>query len=131
MKKFAKWVVLGVLVLPLNALAQLQFEHYDTTEFKNEIIVNAIGDYSASSIRKEISSKFIRGGMIDEAMKNSSFDKHRNVNRAGGVVKGEVIYRNSHRIFKKKDWGMQFKAGYQTFGGLLYSKDFFRTHFLR
>ncbi|NRA12343.1 MAG: hypothetical protein HRT57_10350, partial [Crocinitomicaceae bacterium] len=73
-----------------------------------------------------IISKFIKGGFIDDQMKDASFDKHGAINRIGGELSGEIIYRNyGTKIFKNKNWGMQFQGGYYTFGGALYSNDLF------
>lgn len=108
--------------------AQLLPIQYDTLKRNNEIIINTYGDYSGSSIERDISQKFLlTGGNIDSAMKLRSFDRHGGVNRFGVDITAELEYRayNLTPFKKNDDYGMVFKAGYTTFGGLLYSKDLF------
>ena len=110
--------------------SQMQIGTYDTIEYSNDILINGVVDYSANSIEKDIMSKFYKGGFIDEAMKDKSFDKHRAINRAGLDIGGDIVYRNyTTKIFKNKNWGMQFQAGYYNFGGVLYSDDLFGLAF--
>lgn len=114
----------------IGAFAQTLPSYYDTLERNHEIILSGGIDYSSSAIQKAITGKFIRGGFIDESMKNASFDRHGAINRIGLDASSELTYINyKSRIFKKKPWGYQIKAGYYNFGGMLYSQDLFGLAF--
>ncbi len=126
MRTFSKIVFSLALLFSQNLVAQLLPISYDTLEIKQELIINGGVDYYSSAIEKDIASKFIRGGFIDQTMKDRSFSKHGAVNRLGGVGLASIEYRNyNKRIFKKKNWGYVIKGGYDVFFGALYSKDFF------
>ena len=106
--------------------AQLIPEGYDTLSYSHEITVRGNLDYYGTSVQNDIISKFIRGGQITEENKDNSFDRHKAINRLGGIGEGEIEYRNYRKqLFKNKDWGFSVKAGYNVFAGLLYSKDIF------
>lgn len=106
--------------------AQLVHENYDTLSLSHEVIVRGNIDYYGTSIQNDILSKFVRGGQITETNKDNSFDRHKAINRLGGVGEGEIEYRNyTKHLFKNKDWGFNIKVGYNVFAGLLYSKDVF------
>jgi len=114
------------LLFSQSIVAQLLPISYDTLEIEHELIINGGVDYYSSAIEKDITSKFIRGGFIDQAMKDRSFSKHGAVNRLGGIGLGSIEYRNyNKRIFKKKNWGYVIKGSYDAFFGALYSKGLF------
>lgn len=122
--------ILAILytLLSFNFLnAQLLPIQFDTLKKNNEIVLSGYGDYSGSSIEKDISGKFLlTGGSIDSTMKLRSYDKHGAINRFGIDITAEMEFRAYNmNLFKNRDWGVVFKAGYTTFGGVLYSKDFF------
>lgn len=118
--------VFTFLGLTFFSSAQLIPEDYDTLVQSHELIVRGNVDYFGTSIQNDMISKFIRGGQITNEMKDNSFDKHRAINRIGGIGQGEIEYRNySPDLFKKRDWGISVKAGYNVFAGMLYSKDLF------
>lgn len=109
-----------------NVFGQLIPENYDTLKISHELIVKGNADYFGTSIQNDMLSKFIRGGNITEDIKNNSFDRHKAINRIGGIGEAEIEYRNYDKhLFKKKDWGFNVKVGYSIFAGLLYSKDLF------
>lgn len=113
-----------------NVSAQLIPENYDTLTLSHELIVKGNVDYFGTSIQNDLLSKFIRGGQITDDIKNNSFDRHKAINRIGGVGEGEIEYRNYQKhLFKNKDWGFNIKVGYNIFAGLLYSKDVFGAVF--
>ena len=110
--------------------AQLIPSSYDTLGVSHEIIFDGGVSYYGSSIQRDLSSKFIRGGFITDEIKNNSLAKHGAINRIGGVVNSEIEYRNfKSRIFKNRDWGYTIKAGYNIFAGAIYSKDLFNLAF--
>ncbi len=120
-------LLLGLLFLGLcvsEVQAQLLPLQYDTTERSQEIIVNAGGEYMGNAVQNQLANKFLFGGTITDEIKDASFDKHKAINRFGGVLNGEIEYRNYNVTpFKKKPWGMVIKAGAGVFGGVLYSDD--------
>lgn len=106
--------------------AQMLPTNYDTTRYEQSFSLASNIDYAASAINTDILKTFYRGGFIDDAMKDASFDKHKQVNRFGLIGLAELEYINyKKQIFKNKDWGFVVKAGYNSFSGLLYSKDLF------
>lgn len=118
------FLILGLTTVQVNA--QIVPIGYDTTILSQEFFLNAGIDYYGSSIERELASKFIKGGMITNEMKDNSFDRHKAINRLGLLAGGDVEYRNyTKKLFKKKDWGFLVKGGYNIFAGMLYSKDLF------
>ncbi len=117
-------------MIPSLLLGQFIPVGYDTTSIAQEIVVDGNICYSGTSIQKDITSKFIWGGFISEDIKDASFNKHRAVNRLGGVLSGQIEYRNfNKRLIKSKNWGYLIKGGYDVFMGALYSKDLFGLSF--
>lgn len=123
-------IILCVFVVSLFSeslvYGQLIPENYDTLKISHELIIKGTADYYGTAIQNDMLSKFIRGGNITEEVKNNSFDRHKAINRLGGLGLAEIEYRNyNKRLFKSKDWGFNIKVGYSIFAGLLYSKDLF------
>lgn len=113
-----------------SSWAQMIPIHHDTLERKGEIVLTGGFVYAGNSIQRELSSKFLRGGEITEAIKDASYERHGGVNRIGGILTGELCYSAFQlKPFKNKNWGVLFKGGYDIFGGLAYSKDFFGLAF--
>lgn len=127
MKGFKGLAILSFsLFVSQFSYSQFQMEVFDSVEYKQEIFVNGVANYSAWSIEKELLSKFYRGGVIDEAMKDASYEKHMAINRLGLAAGADLVYRNYQvKLFKNKNWGIQGVLGYQNFVGALYSKDLF------
>lgn len=127
MRQMKLSIVVFVLTLLANdAKAQLLPTYYDTIALGQEVILDGNVEYFSSSIEKDITSKFIRGGFISSEMKENSFDKHSGVNRLGGYGILDLEYRNYNiKLLKKKDWGLSIKGGYGSLGSVLYSKDAF------
>lgn len=99
---------------------------YDTLSHSHELKLDGSVDFYGSAVQMALTSKFIKGGFITEDIKNSSFERHKGINRFGGVFGGDIEYRNyTSRMFKNKDWGFVVKGGYHLFAGMLYSKDLF------
>lgn len=121
--------ILGSLVLLLavgKVQAQLIPVGYDTLTHHHEFFIDGGVDYYGTSVERDLLSRLLRGGMITEEIKDHSFDKHKAINRFGAVMGGEIEYRNYNaHIFKKKNWGFVIRGGYNTFAGILYSKDLF------
>lgn len=113
-----------------NAQSQLIPLRYDTLSYKHQVVLSGGLDYAANSVQRQLTSKFIRGGLITDEIKDASYAKHSGVNRFGGTFSGELSYAAYDvRLFKNKDWGLYVKAGYDVFGGVVYSKDFFGLAF--
>jgi hypothetical protein len=112
------------------ANAQMHLDSYDTLTKSQEISIQGVVDYSASSLQNQLTNKFIFGGEISTAIKDLSNEKHKAINRAGIDAGGEISYSNYDiNLFKNKDWGIRINAGYHNFGGVLYSKDLFGLAF--
>lgn len=110
--------------------AQLIPIGYDTLTRSHEILIDGGLDYYATSVENELLSKFIKGGLITEDIKNSSFERHGGVNRIGAVGGGTIEYRNYNKhLIKKKDWGWLIRGEYGIFAGALYSADLFGLAF--
>lgn len=104
--------------------AQLLPIQYDTLPRSQEIIVSGGVDYAGSALQNQLFSKFLFGGMITSDIKDASGARHKGLNRVGGYFSSEVEYRNYDiKLFKKRNWGMTFKAGTMAFGGGIYSDD--------
>lgn len=122
--------VIATVIIAGGSWSQMQIDFYDSLEYKHQIILNGNLDFSSSAIQNDITSKFYKGGFIDEQMKDNSFDRHKAINRAGADIGGELIYRIfTKKVFKNKNWGMQVQLGYHNFGGILYSDDLFGLAF--
>lgn len=120
----------GILIIALfgafGAFGQMYTDQYDSTAYHQEIGLEGIGDYGATSVRNAITNRFVFGGFIDSVAKQNSMDRHTGVNRLGLNAVGEVYYRNyDKRLFKNKEWGFEIAAGTNYFGGVLYGKDLF------
>lgn len=126
MRKTINIIFACLIVVGSTAIGQTLPAYYDTLQRGQEIVLEGGIDYYASSVQREVTSKFISGGLITEEMKDNSFNKHRAINRMGAVYGSELEYINyNKKIFKKKDWGFVVKAGYHGFAGILYSKDLY------
>ena len=102
----------------------------DTLVPKHEISLSGVADYASSSILNSMSNKLLYGGEITDAIKTASFDKHGVINRFGVNLQGEIEYRNTAAsLFKNHDLGYGIKAGYYSFGGVVYPKDLFGLAF--
>jgi len=118
-------VLFCALVGSQFASAQLLPIQYDTLPRSQELIVSGGVSYSASAIQNQFFSGLLFGGSLD-AIKDASDARHKGLNRVGGLFLGDVEYRNYDiKPFKKRDWGMVFKAGANAFGGAIYSDDAF------
>ena len=107
-------------------LSQSLMNYYDTLQLNHELIIDGNIEYFSSSIEKDITSKFYRGGFISSEMKERSLDKHGGVNRIGGVAQGDIEYRNYKlNLFKNKNWGIVVKGGSGNIGSAIYNKDAF------
>ncbi len=114
----------SILMWSISLNAQILPQGYDTLVTSQSYEIKGNLDFGATSIHNAISSKFYRGGFIDDGMKDYAFDKHKGVNRIGVDGKMELSYTNfDSKIFKSKPWGYVIKAGAYAFGGMLYSKD--------
>lgn len=123
-----RYTILIALVVLFGSIVHGQTlpTFYDTLQRGQEIVLEGGIDYYASSIKRDLTSKFVSGGLITEEIKDNSFKRHKAINRMGAVYGGEIEYINyNKRLFKKKNWGFVVKGGYHGFAGVLYSKDLF------
>lgn len=108
------------------ASAQLLPIQYDTLPRSQEIILYGGLSYEGSAIQNQLFSRFIFGDSITSQIKEGSDLRHKALNRVGAIAFTDLEYRNYNiKPFKKRDWGMLFKAGYNAFGGGVYSDDVF------
>lgn len=115
---------IGALFVSQVTSAQLLPIQYDTLPRSQEIIVSGGVDYAGSALQNQLFSKFLFGGLISSDIKDASDARHKGLNRVGGYFSSEVEYRNYDiKLFKKRNWGMTFKAGTMAFGGGIYSDD--------
>lgn len=98
----------------------------DTNVIKGEVVFTGIIDYSGTSIQNAMSDKFIYGGFIDESMKDASMSKHRQHNKLGLELNGEIDYRNYQidKLFNGK-YGYYIRGGYGGFASASYTDDLF------
>ncbi|GAB5419245.1 MAG: hypothetical protein Crog4KO_32890 [Crocinitomicaceae bacterium] len=117
-------------LLGFGAHSQMYMDQTDTTAFGQELSIQTIGDYGASSMQNGVVNRFFLGGFIDSTLKNNSMSRHSAVNRIGLNAGGQLVYRNANkRLLKKKDWGFEIAAGTNYFGGVLYGQDAFGLAF--
>lgn len=128
--KQMKWT-LGLVLLAGTSFAQEVLPTvYDTLIRSQEVIVSGVGEYSSTAIPNSFSSYFIRGGEIPDDEIDATLAGHQQLNRIGAWVQPELIYNNYNiRIFKKKEWGMQVKAGMLITGAGRYTDGLFGLAF--
>lgn len=113
----------------LKAQQLLPVQH-DTSDIEQEFILNGVFDYSATSIRNDLSRKLLLGGYISNEIKDRSFNDHSGINRFGGDASAEVEYRNyKTNLFGNGKYGFTVKGGYYNYLSVLYSKDLFGLTF--
>lgn len=99
---------------------------YDTTLYDHEIIVNGMGDFGSTSLRNDLTTKLLYGGLITDQIKDHSFSSHGEINRIGEELNAEFEYRNMKiNVFKNESMGFVIKGGYYSVGSAIYSKDLF------
>lgn len=117
-----------VFILFTSSLSAQQLPSFkDTTSYSgSSIIVSGNLDFNSTSVRNEISSKFIFGGFIDSEMKDNSLSKHKSVNRYGVDANGTIDYINYNiRPFKNIASGLVLRAGTNYIAGVQYPKHTF------
>lgn len=122
--------LISILFIGTIFSQQLLPVQHDTTHYSQEIILTGNGEYSATSLRNELVSKLFWGGEITDPIKQSSFSKHKLINRFGIDLNSEIEYRNFNiHLFNKPSYGIVLKAGAYAIGSAAYSKDAFGTIF--
>lgn len=124
MKMRLLFVVLLLFVFGQFTYGQLSPLTYDTIKRAHEFNWNSSVDYNSSSINRTLSSKFIRGGFIDETIKNDVSSKQKDMNRMGAFYGSEFEYRN-YNLNLFKDWGSLVKFEYGSLSGVNYTNDLF------
>lgn len=129
MMKIFYFVPLALLSFQVNGQFILPIID-DSIAPKHEFIFTGLADYSSSSILNQLSDMLLYGGEITDKIKTASFDKHGQINRFGFDLQGEIEYRNTSKsLCKNRDIGFGIKAGYYSFGGVIYPKDLFGLTF--
>jgi hypothetical protein len=97
----------------------------------NQLKINSELNYSASKVQNKFMDKFIKGGHIDEELKQLTFDRIDDNNTIGGVIGANVVFRDFNTVlFKKKPrYGYQIGYGYHILAGGSYGKDVFELAF--
>lgn len=127
--RFFLFISLVCVSFNMRAQQLLPIQH-DTNHIEQEFILNGVFDYSATSIRNDLSRKLLFGGFITNEIKDRSFDTHSGINRFGGDVSSEFEYRNYKTdLFGTGKYGFSVKAGYYNYLSVLYSKDLFGLTF--
>ena len=123
------WFLILAILFSIQGYAQqlLPIQH-DTNFVDQEFILNGVFDYSATSIRNDLSRKMLFGGYRTDEIKDRSFGEHSGVNRFGGDASAEFEYRNCKASLFGK-YGFNVKAGYYNYLSVLYSKDLFGLTF--
>jgi len=125
-------LLLLTLLSGFSTLAQVNFpnEVDTTTTAGHTIFINGQVDLQGTSVRREMFNTLIWGGVIDDAMKQRSFDKHDDVNRFGIASNNEFIYQNRNSCsFQRPNLNWGVKLGYSAVGAFTYGKDAFGLTF--
>ncbi len=122
-----KKITLGLVgvFFTFSMYAQFFPDYYDTLERKHEITLQGGGAFNSTSLQKELTSKFIRGGYITTEIKDASLEEHSRSNRVGVLGSVNLTYANYSSNILKEKWGYVLKAENSIFAGGVYSKDFF------
>ena len=122
------------LIFSFVGIAQnnMQVDFYDTLMTHGyQLKLNTELNYSASKMQNKFMDKFIKGGHIDEALKQKTFDRLNDNNTIGAVIGANLIFRDFKTVlFKKKPrYGYQIGYGYHILAGGSYGKDVFELGF--
>lgn len=118
-------------LLSLYSMGQqlLPIQH-DTIAEDHELILYGNALFGSTSVENALTNKFFYGGYIDTEIKNSSFDRHKGINRFGIDLSGELEYRNLKiDLLGNPNIGYSVKAGYYNYLTLLYPQDLFGLAF--
>lgn len=126
-----KLILMLFTVILSQAFGQLSMPvQHDTTLINHEIIFSGDSEYFSTSLRKGLGARLIRGGEITNDIKDKSFNSHKDINKMGKDIQGEIEYRNYKvNLFGSEKWGFLVKGGYSFIGGGVYSKDLFGLAF--
>ncbi len=121
-----KVLLLLTILTGFSAAAQVNFpnEVDTTTSAGHTVYVNGQVDLQGTSVHREMFNTLIWGGIIDDAMKQRSFDQHDDVNRFGVASNNELIYQNRNSCsFQRPNLNWGVKLGYSAVGAFTYGKD--------
>lgn len=120
-----------ILLSVFSVQAQLQPVFKDTIlRTGSEIELNGNLDFLTTSVRNDLSSKFIFGGFITDQIKDLTLSKHKTINTAGVDAAGRVAYINyDWKLMKNKDFGVIIHADNEYFLGTQYSKPLYELAF--
>lgn len=128
-----KYFYFGLVILLSNTLFYAQQflpVQHDTTAYQQEIIFNSVADYATSALENQFTQKFFYGGYIDSSLKNSSFNRHKGINRLGLDVTGEIEYRHfKGKLLGSDAFGWTIKVGSYNYASAAYPKDVFGLAF--
>ncbi len=100
----------------------------DTTSRKFTLSLLSSHDIQTSSINNTFSSKLIKGGLINDDLIQSNFDKHKTINHLGREFTNNLavtIQNPFKKIEKLNSLDLLFEAGYSSIVSGVYSKDLF------
>jgi hypothetical protein len=98
----------------------------DTSLYKHSITVSSAADYSGSAMKREFSNILLRGGVVDNNLKNNVFALHNGRNLFGLDLHSELEYRNYEvNLFKNENIGLSAIGGVYNYLSAAYSKDAF------
>jgi hypothetical protein len=119
---FLSWSLKAQLLLPLQQ---------DTTLLKHKISFVGNAFYQSNTLQNSFVGKFLWGGFISDGIKQQSMKNMVSRNRIGSNVSAEFNYSNFNvNLFGNKKWGMIFRAGYEMFNALQFSRGAFELGFL-
>lgn len=99
-------------------------QSYDTLNNKHEVSFNGLGFFQTSHLRNEISTIFITGGFINDALKDNSRLSENESGRFGGDLSAELVYKSGTSLFKKREnIGWLLKLGTSNTFGVQYTPD--------
>lgn len=121
-------LIIGFLLLLFHAVGQeLIATNYDTLVRSQGVVVEGNTFYHTTSLKNDLSEKFLFGGFIDQEVKNSTLESHGERNRLGGGTRFKATYYNAKKsIFSNKNIGWQISFGQNTHLSGSYKSDFFQ-----
>ncbi len=121
-------ISIGFLFVVFNSIQQeLIPTNYDTLERSHGIVVEGNAFYHATSIKNELSGKFLFGGYIDKQIKDRTLNAHNEPNRIGGGTRLKTTYYNADQpLFSKEHLGWQISVGQNSHFSGSYKTDLFQ-----
>lgn len=116
--------ILNIVCFCFTGFSQLVGLESLNIKDSNAIFFNSTYDVHSTSVQNSFNSTIFRGGEITEADKTNILAKHKNLNRVGRELKGELIFSNlTSDFFKLKDYSWMYAVGYNSIFSGNYTKD--------